>query len=73
VPVRYVGHPLADTIPSAAMPYWPRQSLGLAVPTDGRIVALLPGSRRGEVGRLGPLFLDTAAWVYMHNDRICIF
>jgi lipid-A-disaccharide synthase len=64
VPVRYVGHPLADTIPPHNDPLLARQSLHLAVPTEARIVALLPGSRRGEVGRLGPLLLDTAAWVW---------
>jgi lipid-A-disaccharide synthase len=70
VPVRYVGHPLADTIPPHNDPLLARQSLHLAVPTEGRIVALLPGSRRGEVGRLGPLLLDTAAWVWARRPEV---
>ena len=57
VPVRFVGHPLADTIPLEADRQAARQALGLE---SGPLVALMPGSRGGEVGRLGALFLDTA-------------
>lgn len=64
VPVRYVGHPLADKIPLHSDARAARQQLSLALPTGARIVALLPGSRRGEVSRLAPLFLDTARWLY---------
>lgn len=58
VPVRFVGHPLADTIPLDSDRLAVRQALGL--PQDGPVIALLPGSRGGEVGRLGALFLDAA-------------
>jgi lipid-A-disaccharide synthase len=58
VPVRFVGHPLANTIPLQVDRAVARLSLGLA--TDAAVVALMPGSRGGEVTRLGPLFLDTA-------------
>jgi lipid-A-disaccharide synthase len=64
VPVSNVGHPLADEIPLHSDAGEARQQLGLALPTGARIVALLPGSRRGEVSRLAPLFLDTAHWLY---------
>ncbi|MCO7513557.1 lipid-A-disaccharide synthase [Pseudomonas guariconensis] len=57
VPVRFVGHPLADTIPLEADRQAARAALGFG---DGPLVALMPGSRGGEVGRLGELFLDTA-------------
>jgi lipid-A-disaccharide synthase len=57
VPVRFVGHPLADTIPLEADRDAARAELGLG---DGPVVALMPGSRGGEVGRLGALFFDTA-------------
>ena len=57
VPVRFVGHTLADTIPLQADRAAARAELGLP---DGPLVALMPGSRGGEVGRLGALFLDTA-------------
>lgn len=58
VPVRFVGHSLADQIPLQADRAQARQSLGLA--PEGPVVALMPGSRGGEVRRLGALFLDTA-------------
>lgn len=58
VPVRFVGHPLANTIPLEADRIGARERLGL--PHDACVVALLPGSRGGEVGKLGALFLDTA-------------
>jgi lipid-A-disaccharide synthase len=57
VPVRFVGHPLADTIPLHADRAAARAELGLG---EGPLVALMPGSRGGEVGRLGGLFFDTA-------------
>ncbi|MCV4282626.1 lipid-A-disaccharide synthase [Pseudomonas capsici] len=57
VPVRFVGHPLADTIPLESDRPAARAELGLG---DGPVVALMPGSRGGEVGRLGSLFFDTA-------------
>lgn len=57
VPVRFVGHTLADTIPLHADPAAARAELGLP---DGPLVALMPGSRGGEVGRLGTLFFDAA-------------
>nr|WP_164485368.1 lipid-A-disaccharide synthase [Pseudomonas chlororaphis] len=57
VPVRFVGHSLADAIPLEADRAAARAELGLP---DGPLVALMPGSRGGEVGRLGALFLDAA-------------
>ncbi|WP_339462097.1 lipid-A-disaccharide synthase [Pseudomonas sp. EA_105y_Pfl2_R69] len=58
VPVRFVGHPLADTIPLMADRVAAREALDL--PQDSAVVALMPGSRGGEVARLGSLFLDAA-------------
>ena len=57
VPVRFVGHTLADTIPLEADKVAARAELGLS---DGPLVALMPGSRGGEVAKLGGLFLDAA-------------
>jgi lipid-A-disaccharide synthase len=56
LPVRaeFVGHPLADQVPLASGRNAARLHLGLAV--DARVVAILPGSRMGEVERLGPDF-----------------
>lgn len=62
IDARFVGHPLADQLPMQPDSQGARDSLGLA--TDGGPwVGLLPGSRRSEVTRLGPRFLDTAAWL----------
>ncbi|HCC62727.1 MAG TPA: lipid-A-disaccharide synthase [Pseudomonas sp.] len=58
VAVRFVGHPLADTIPLVADRAEARALLNL--PQDGLVVALMLGSRGGEVGRLGELFLAAA-------------
>ncbi|MGA4637216.1 lipid-A-disaccharide synthase [Pseudomonas solani] len=58
VPVRFVGHPLADTIPLQADRAAAR--VAIDVPEDVSLVALMPGSRGGEVGKLGSLFLDAA-------------
>ncbi|EGH27268.1 MULTISPECIES: lipid-A-disaccharide synthase [Pseudomonas syringae group genomosp. 2] len=58
VPVRFVGHPLADTIPLESDRAAARAGLGLT--QEAPVVALMPGSRGGEVGRLGGLFFDAA-------------
>lgn len=57
VPVRFVGHTLADTIPLQADRAGARAELGLP---DGPLVALMPGSRGGEVGRLASVFFEAA-------------
>ncbi|WP_411380865.1 lipid-A-disaccharide synthase [Pseudomonas sp. MPB26] len=57
VPVRFVGHTLADTIPLEADRAAARAELGLPA---GPLVALMPGSRGGEVGRLASVFFDAA-------------
>ncbi|HSC67904.1 MAG TPA: lipid-A-disaccharide synthase [Cellvibrio sp.] len=60
VPVEFVGHHLADEIPLEIDKVAARKLLGL--PEEGRIVALLPGSRAGEVERMGELFMRTAVY-----------
>ena len=61
IPAQFVGHPLADAIPLAVDRHGARTTLGLRA--DARIVALLPGSRRGEVTRLAGDFAKTARWM----------
>ena len=60
VPVEFVGHHLADEIPLPVDKIAARRALGL--PEEGRIVALLPGSRASEVERMGELFMRTAVY-----------
>lgn len=68
VPVRYVGHPLADAIPLDSDPVAARQALGLDA--DAPYLALLPGSRRGEIEALGPAFLATACWLHERRPEL---
>ena len=58
VRAEFVGHPLADQIPLQVDRAAARQQLGL--PEQGSVVALLPGSRLGEVSRLGEAFAGAA-------------
>jgi len=67
VPVRFVGHPLADTIPLEADRQAARAELGLG---EEPVVALMPGSRGGEVGRLGALFFDAAQRLLAQRPNI---
>lgn len=57
----FVGHPLADRIPLEPDRAAARERLGLDAAAT--LVALLPGSRRGEVERLADDFLGAAAWL----------
>ncbi len=59
----YVGHPLADDIPLEPDTRGARIALGL--PESGPVIAVLPGSRRSEIGLIGPTFF--AAMVLMHK------
>src|SRR5690242_21040415 len=61
VEARFVGHPLADRFPLVSDREAARSELGLA--QDAPVLALLPGSRRSEIHRLGAIFLDAAARV----------
>ena len=56
---QFVGHPLADQIALDPDRGAARQTLGLGL--EATVVALLPGSRAGEVSRLGPDFIAAAA------------
>jgi lipid-A-disaccharide synthase len=55
----YVGHPLASVIPMEPDLVGSRTKLGL--PMNGKVVALLPGSRASEIEALAPRFLAAAA------------
>jgi len=58
IKAEFVGHPLADEVAFDASKESARQVLGL--PQQARLLAILPGSRRGEVNRLAPDFLQAA-------------
>ncbi len=61
VAAEFVGHPLADAIPVVVDR--PRARAALQLAADAPLVALLPGSRRGEVGRLAGDFAATVRWL----------
>ena len=56
----FVGHPKADMLPAQVDVEAARRKLNLG---EGRLVAILPGSRTSEVDRLGPQFAAAAAIV----------
>lgn len=57
----FVGHPLADAIPLTVDK--PRARASLNLEAGASVVALLPGSRRGEVARLAEEFAQVASWM----------
>lgn len=84
VPVAFVGHPLADMIPLKPSVMNAREKLGLMstpLAECQNIVALLPGSRSGEIHYLGEVFIEAAKHIvaqnadakfllpYVNNDR----
>lgn len=58
VDARFVGHPLADAF--AVEPDRAAARAALGLPLDAPVLALLPGSRLGEIARLGRDFLQAA-------------
>jgi lipid-A-disaccharide synthase len=68
VPVRYVGHPLADVMPLEVDRAAARQALGL--PVEGEVVALLPGSRMNEVRMLGGPFVAAARLLHARRPAL---
>lgn len=61
VDARFVGHPLADAIPMTPDRAAARDALG--VDHAAPVLALLPGSRLGEIRTMLPVFLDAVALV----------
>jgi len=53
----FVGHPKADSAPAFVNSDGARETFGLGT---GEVVAVLPGSRTGEVARLGAILANTA-------------
>ncbi len=71
VPVTFVGHSLADQFPIEKtlvdqQSSDARKHLGFT--EQDTIVALLPGSRGGEVKMLGQSFIETARWCIDQSD-----
>jgi lipid-A-disaccharide synthase len=68
VPVKFVGHPLADLIPMSSEKNAARHLLKL--PEGKKYIAILPGSRSNEVQYLGSRFLEIASWCYRQRNDL---
>ena len=67
-PVKYVGHPLAKTVLD-----WQIDSEFSKInkPQGKKLVAILPGSRMGEVSRLAPVMLEGATQLAKKYPDLC--
>lgn len=68
VPVTYVGHPLADSLPLEPDREGARRELKL--PADKLIIAMLPGSRQSELHYMADLFVKTAQHIHQQTDNV---
>ncbi len=68
IPVKFVGHSLADEIPFQIDQNTARIKLGLS--SIGTKIALLPGSRYNEVRQLVKPFLLTANWLWKQRPNL---
>jgi len=68
IPVEFVGHPLADAVTLETDRGAARMGLGIAA--EGEVVALLPGSRGSEVGRLAEPMLGAAQWLLQRRPGL---
>ncbi|PID45719.1 MAG: lipid-A-disaccharide synthase [Proteobacteria bacterium] len=65
VPVAFVGHPLADEIPLENDKQVARQTLALQ--SEPFTLGVLPGSRAGEIQRIGPDFLKALKTLHQRH------
>ena len=70
MPVTFVGHPLADTLPVEEDQRTARQTLALG--SDATVLAMLPGSRRSEVATMLPVFLKTVPLLLADQPQLNI-
>lgn len=70
VDARFVGHPLADRFPDRPDRAAARAQLG--IDAQETVLAVLPGSRLGEIQRLADVFLDAAQRVQQQRPALRI-
>ncbi len=68
IPVRYVGHPLSGHVmPGCSRDAFMREH---NIPSEKKIIGLLPGSRASEIRYILPVLLDTARCLNRNRDDI---
>ena len=67
IPCTFVGHSLADDIPLVSDKHSAREALGIV--DNAKVLALMPGSRGGELSRLVEPFLHTAQKLLSNNPE----
>lgn len=65
IPVEFVGHPLADRLDPPTGQAEARAALGLDA--DARLLCVMPGSRSNEMDLIGPVFVETMAWLHARH------
>ena len=70
IDARFVGHPLAEAFEAVPDRRAARERLGLA--QDIPVLAVLPGSRQGEIQRLWPTFIDAARLVTLQMPGLAV-
>ncbi|MDA9902103.1 lipid-A-disaccharide synthase [Gammaproteobacteria bacterium] len=68
IPVRCVGHPLADKIGFEESKETCRTKLGIS--PEESITSFLPGSRKGEIIRLAPIFLSVISRILKKDPNM---
>lgn len=69
IKARFIGHPLAESLDFVSDQATCQATLKL--PSDKKIIGLLPGSRAAEIRYLGEPFIKTALW--LNNKRNDLF
>lgn len=70
IDARFVGHPLAEAFDAVPDRRAARARLGLA--QDIPVLAVLPGSRQGEIQRLWPTFINAARLVTLQMPGLAV-
>ena len=70
IDARFVGHPLAEAFDAVPDRRAARERLGLA--QDIPVLAVLPGSRQGEIQRLWPTFINAARLVTLQMPGLAV-
>lgn len=76
LPTTFVGHPAVETIAAARITEAAAAESGRGfrqrhgIPTDARLLVLMPGSRRGEVSKLLPVFSDALEQLKAQGQKL---